>query len=224
MLVTVTQCLAACPGYTPRPEVQNAAAALAAALKASSPGQIYGELCGLLTLASAEELICFAPILAAAVPELAPTIGFDQRSPHHAYHLFTHIAHVTGSVPPKLPLRWAALLHDVGKVPCFTQDETGRGHFYGHAEVSAEMASGILRRLKAPASLRENTVLLIRLHMTKIPPERNAVCRWLDYLGADTLKQLLQLQEADMCSKGMGRPPEADQFSRIRDLIVQESI
>lgn len=56
-------------------------------------------------------------------------IGFDQHSPHHAYDLFTHTAHVTAGVSADLTLRWAALLHDTGKVATFTRDATGRGHF-----------------------------------------------------------------------------------------------
>ena len=87
--------------------------------------RVFEELCGLLPLVTAEELIRFAPILAAVIPELEPMIGFDQHSPHHAYDVFTHTAHVVAAVPPELPLRWAALLHDVGKVPTFTRDVYG---------------------------------------------------------------------------------------------------
>ena len=56
-------------------------------------------------------------------------MGFDQHSPPQRYDLYTHIAQVVDRVPGDLPLRWAALLHDVGKIPTFTRDETGRGHF-----------------------------------------------------------------------------------------------
>ena len=105
--------------------------------------RVFEELCKLLPLVTAEDLQRFAPILAAVIPELKPMIGFDQRSPHHAYDLYTHVAHVVAGVPADLALRWAALLHDVGKVPTFTLDETGRGHFYNHAAKGAEMADEI---------------------------------------------------------------------------------
>ena len=66
----------------------------------------------------------------------------------------------------------AGLLHDIGKVPTFTVDETGRGHFYGHAQVSAAMADRVLLRLKAPTQLRQDVCLLIRQHMTPLTPDK----------------------------------------------------
>ena len=183
--------------------------------------RVFEELCKLLPLMTAGDLIRFAPIVAAVIPELEPLIGFDQRSPHHAYDLFTHVAHVTAGVPADLTLRWAALLHDVGKIPTFTQDETGRGHFYGHAKAGAEMANAILHRLKAPTALREQVALLIEKHMTRLEPEKKNLRRWLGRLGWETIDRLLLLQEADMGSKGTGKPEEMEQFPKIRKLLKE---
>ena len=183
--------------------------------------RVFAELCKLLHLVTAQDLLSYGPVLAAVIPELGPTIGFDQRSPHHAYDLFTHIAYVTAGVGPDLALRWAALLHDVGKIPAFTLDETGRGHFYGHAQESAQMAEAILLRLKAPNALREQVVTLIHRHMTKIEPDSKSVRRWLSRLGEDTLNKLLILQRSDMGSKGTGKPVEMEQFSAIQGCLVQ---
>ena len=183
--------------------------------------RVFEELCKLLPLVTAEDLLRFAPILGAVIPELAPMIGFDQHSPHHAYDLFTHTAHVTAGVPGELVLRWAGLLHDIGKVPTFTRDETGRGHFYGHAPRGAEMADEVLNRLKAPTALREQVVTLIAHHMTKLPPDKKVLRRWLGRLGWDTMEALLALQEADMGGKGMGRPKEMAQFPQLRGLLEE---
>ena len=183
--------------------------------------RVFDELCKLLLLVNAPDLLCFAPILAAVIPELEPMLGFDQRSPHHVYDLFTHTAHVCAAVPAELPLRWTALLHDTGKIPTFTTDDTGRGHFYGHAGESAKIANDVLHRLKAPTALREQVVNLIGLHMTKIQPERKSVRRWLSRLGAGTMEALLQLQEADMGSKGTGKPGELEQFAQLRALMAE---
>ena len=183
--------------------------------------RVFEELCKLLPLVHAQDLLTFAPVLTAAVPELAPCVGFDQCTPYHAFDIYTHTAHVTGNIPPEPALRWAALLHDVGKVPTFSLDETGRGHFYGHAKVSAQMADTILHRLKAPNQLREKVVGLIDLHMTKITPEKKTVRRWLCRLGLERMENLLTLQEVDMGSKGTGRPQEMAQFDAIRSLIAQ---
>ena len=183
--------------------------------------RLFEELCKLLPLVTAGDLLRFGPILAAVIPELSPLIGFDQRSPHHAYDLFTHVAHVTAAVPRDLPLRWAALLHDIGKIPTFTTDETGRGHFYGHAPEGAKMADQVLRRLKAPNHLREEAVLLIEKHMTKIPPEKKVLRRLLGKLGRPAMDRLLSLQEADMGSKGTGTQQEMAQFAQLRTLLKE---
>ena len=208
-------------GLALEPETERAMHSQAHLMDNLARERVFEELCKLLPLVTAQDLLRFGPILAAVIPELAPLIGFDQRSPHHAYDLFTHVAHVTAAVPADLSLRWAALLHDVGKIPTFTTDETGRGHFYGHAPEGAAMADVILRRLKAPTALREEAVLLIEKHMTKFPPEKKVLRRHLGKLGYDTMDKLLRLQEADMGSKGTGKPAEMAQFSQLRAIVEE---
>lgn len=183
--------------------------------------RIFDELCKLLPLVKAHDLLRFAPVLTAVIPELAPMIGFDQHSPHHAYDVFTHTAYVTENTEANLPLRWAALLHDIGKVPTFTRDENGRGHFYSHAKVSAEMANAILRRLKAPTALRQQVVTLIAHHMTRLEPEKKILRRRLSQFGWETVELLLQLQEADMRSKGVDNSRELKQFPEIRAVLEE---
>lgn len=205
----------------PEAETKAAMVSLAPTLENIARERVFEELSRFLLHAKAGDLLTFAPILAAAIPELAPTIAFDQRSPHHAWDVFTHIAYVTAAVPPVLPLRWAALLHDVGKPATFTTDETGRGHFYGHAKTSGEMADQILRTLKAPTALREEAVSLISLHMTKLEPEKKLLRRRLSKLGTETVKTLLLLQEADMSSKGVDNSGELLQFSQLRQILAE---
>ena len=183
--------------------------------------RIFEELCKLLPLVTAEDLLRFAPILGEVLPPLKAEIGFQQHSPHHAYDIFTHTAHVVETVPGELSLRWAALLHDIGKVPTFTLDDQGRGHFLGHAGVGAEMAEDLLRQLKAPNILREQVVTLISHHMTKLPTDKKLLRRWLGRLGWDTLDALLILQEADMGSKGTGKTAEMVQFLQLRTLLEE---
>lgn len=165
--------------------------------------RIFEELSKLLVLADAEMLLKIQPILARVIPELAPTMGFCQYSPHHAFDVFTHIAHVTEGTPAQPELRFAALLHDVGKPACFTRDENGCGHFYGHARVGAQMADEILRRFKAPTAFREEVVWLIDHHMTDYPPEKKVVRRALSRHGKQRLQHLMALELADLSGKGV---------------------
>ena len=148
-------------------------------------------------------------------------IGFDQRSPHHAYDIYTHVAGVVAGVPGDLTLRWAALLHDVGKVPTFTLDENGRGHFLDHAAKGAEMADVILRRLKAPNALRERVVLLIEKHMLWLVPEKKQLRRQIVRLGQETVYQILSLQQADNSNKGTAKSEENEKYVQILDVLEE---
>ena len=181
--------------------------------------RVFDELCKLLPLVTATDLKYFSPIITQVIPELADSVDFNQHSPHHAYDVYTHTAFVVESVPADLALRWAALLHDVGKPACFTQDETGRGHFKGHAKISAQMADQILHRLKAPTALRERVVFLVEHHMLPLEPDKKILRRRLGKYGVDAVYQLLALQEADFGSKGTGKPEDGKIFSQVRQLL-----
>ena len=206
-------------GLIPEEKTMDAMLAQAGLMENLARERVFEELCKLLLAVKWSDITRFAPILAAVIPELAPMIGFDQHSPHHAYDLITHTAHVVEGVPATLPLRWAALLHDTGKVTTFTLDATGRGHFYGHAKESAAIADGILRRLKAPTALREEAVTLIGRHMTRLQPDRKFLRRQVSKFGFALVETELSLQEADMGSKGTGEDDGSSLFAEVRGIL-----
>ena len=206
---------------TPEPATKAAMEQLAPLMDHLARERVFEELCKLILSATAEDLLQFHPLITQVIPELAASVGFNQRSPHHAYDVFTHTAHVVEAVPKELALRWAALLHDAGKPAAFTLDETGRGHFKGHAKISQEMADAILLRLKAPTALRQQVTELIGLHMTPLEPDKKLLRRRLGKLGQSQLEQLLLLQEADMGSKGTGKPEDMAQFDQIRQVLSE---
>ena len=206
---------------TPEAATQAAMERLAPLMEKLARERVFEELCKLLLSATAQDLLTFAPLFTQVIPELKPSVGFQQHSPHHAFDVFTHTAHVVEAVPKEVGLRWAALLHDMGKPACFTLDENGRGHFKGHAKVSQEMADAVLLRLKAPTALRQQVTELIGQHMTKLEPDKKLLRRRLGKLGSQRLLELLQLQEADMGSKGTGKPEEMEQFPQLRALTQE---
>ncbi|MBQ3528933.1 MAG: HD domain-containing protein [Oscillospiraceae bacterium] len=181
--------------------------------------RVFDELCKLLPLVKAKDLLTYSDILTQVVPPLAPCVGFLQHNPHHKYDVYTHTAKVVESVPGDLAIRWAALLHDCGKPDTFFLDETGRGHFHGHAKVSAEKADRLLLSLRAPTALRERVVFLIAHHMTELTPDRKLLRRRLGKYGIDATFQLLALQEADFGSKGTDEV--TDTFSKTRSLLEE---
>ena len=203
---------------TPDPTTEKAMAELSSLMENLARERVFEELCQLLPLVNARDLLRYVPILTQAIPELAPTVGFQQHSSHHAYDVFTHIAYVTEAVARDLPLRWAALLHDLGKPAAFALDEQGQGHFYGHGQLGAELADDILLRLKAPTALRERVVFLIKHHMDMITADRKLLRRLLSRYGEESLRQLIDLQEADFTSKGV--TGDAFDFGEIQDMIT----
>lgn len=204
-----------------RPEENTLHAMLAQAplLDHIARERVFEELCKLLPAVSAEDLLRFAPILTQVIPELAPSVGFQQQNHHHIYDVFTHICHVTAAVPPVLSLRWAALLHDIGKPATFSIGEDGEGHFYGHGELSAQMADAILLRLKAPTALREEVVFLISRHMNRPEADKKLLRRYLSRWGEDRLQKLLLLQKADLGSKGV--PGDSFPFEEMQAIICR---
>ena len=196
---------------------------LAPALDQLASERIYSELCGILPLLTVKAIQLYAPILTQVIPELKACLGFEQHSRHHAYDVWDHTVFVTAATAPDLALRFAALLHDIGKPVVFYRDEAGAGHFPEHAQVGAQMADAILRRLKAPAALREQVVFLIGHHMTPFQPDRTLLRRRLSKYGTENCRLLLQLQKADYCSKGVrGEHPDFDAIAAMLEELVQE--
>ena len=206
---------------TPDPVTFFAMIELAPLMENLARERVFSELCKLLLSATAADLLKFTPLLTQVMPELLPSVGFQQYSPHHKYDVFTHTAHVVEATAPIISLRWAALLHDIAKPACFTRDADGRGHFKGHAKISKELADTILLRLKAPSALRQQVTELVGLHMTKLEPDKKLLRRRLGKLGPDHFELLLQLQEADMGSKGTGKPENMSQFAVLRHLVAE---
>lgn len=111
-----------------------------------------------------------SPVMDIAVPALVPLHDFDQQSPYHSFDVYEHtvrvvegIEYYTGGLASER-LRWAALLHDVGKPECFTVDEHGQGHFYGHPHAGEVIARKYLRKLAIPGELATDVIALVRLH------------------------------------------------------------
>lgn len=188
-------------------------------------------------------------VLAAAVPELEPMAGLDQRSPYHAYDVLEHTARVCAGVEafaggrPPAALRWAALLHDVAKPSCYSEDVSGRGHFFGHPEEGAREARRVMGRLAIPGEVTRAASALVLLHDFVVRPAAPSVRRMLAELEAaapgrarELAFSLLDLKRADAVAKAPGcrdYAVELDQMSaalrrelaagavwRVRDLAV----
>ncbi len=149
----------------------------------------------------------FKDVIGQFIPEIIPCFGFSQNSPYHIYDVYSHLVHAVQATPPDLPLRLAAFLHDIGKPYCYSEDQNGRGHFYGHAKKSAYIAQKTLNFLKYPTAIKNEVVTLIENHDNPIVPVECAdnmekyILRNLNRYGVDTLRRLLALKRADNSAK-----------------------
>ena len=175
----------------------------------------------------ASVLLAYPDVLGVFLPELLPCVGFDQRNVHHCYDVWTHSVYAASAIAPDAVLRWAMLLHDIGKPDCFTVDEHGTGHFYSHPARSAELAEAICRRLRMDKKSAQRIVTLVRWHDRDIPRTEKAVARAARQLGEDTLRQLLAVKRADNRAQSplcRGRAADIDRAEAILDdLLARQS-
>jgi putative nucleotidyltransferase with HDIG domain len=156
-------------------------------------------------------------ILDVVLPELAAERGVPQaKIPGH--DLLAHsLATLDAAV--ELPgsdvmLRFAALLHDIGK-PSTAAD----GHFIGHAEVGGRIAREVLARLHHPGRDTERIARLIEEHQFQYRPDWSdaAVRRFVRRVGPDLVDELLRLRQADMVGSGAG--PDDDHLPELRERV-----
>ena len=152
------------------------------------------------------------------LPEIAPCVGFDQHNRHHIYDVWGHSAHAVAAVPAEVVLRWTMLLHDIGKPACFTRDEQGVGHFYGHPAISADLAADICRRLRMDNRTAERIVTLVRWHDRDIARTEKAIARAVSQLGEETFRQLLAVKRADNAAQS------PDDRHRLADIQQAEDL
>ena len=195
-------------------------------LREIAPERVREELTKLLCGQNAGRVLeDYAPVAAQVLPEIAPTFGFDQRNPWHDKDVWRHTLAAVDAAPADPVLRWAALLHDLGKPPCFTLDEKGVGHFYDHGEESARLAGNILSRLRFDTDTRRRIVALVALHDRPIIPERRPVRRLLARLGPEGTADLIALHRADnaaQSSLAAGRQSELDRAQAVLDRLLAE--
>lgn len=106
-----------------------------------------------------------ARILQRILPSWDATVDFDQHTSFHAHTVDEHLMRSCAYAPPEPTIRWAALLHDLGKPATFFQDAQGVGHFYGHPEAGAALATKALQSLRQPVELVRRVNALVREHM-----------------------------------------------------------
>ena len=141
--------------------------------------------------------------LDAVLPEVAALHGLSQPT-FHDLDALAHTLQCVANTPPSRMLRWAALLHDVGKAPCRSVDDDGRIRFFGHAQQGALIAAAICERLRLPKADGRAIVHLVATHMRlgELDPDNpravDRAVRRLDLWETDTAtpKRLVSAEDA----------------------------
>lgn len=142
------------------------------------------------------------------LPELSKTFGVDQKSPgrHHIYDVGTHCMLSLKHCPSSDPVvRFATLIHDIGKPQTFRKDaDSGQITFYNHEVIGSRIAKNIAARLRFSKKQTEKLFLLVRWHQFTLDEHQTdkSIRRFIKNVGIDNVEGMIALRVGDRLGGG----------------------
>jgi len=188
-------------GFTPDPAACSAVARFPDKLGLIAAERIRDELEKILLgpdPAGGFELLASLGLLKTVLPEVDALRGVEQPKEFHPEgDVFVHTMLLLRHAAWKTPqIMWSALLHDVGK-PVSRTVKDGVAHFYGHEAVGAEIASGVLSRLRQPSALTASVTAAVRNHMRFASVHLMKRAKWMRIVADPNFPVELELHRLD---------------------------
>ena len=170
-------------------------------------------------------------VLQRMVPEVCLMVDFHKSCPVHHKDIWDHTLQVVEKCPPSLVVRWAALMHDSGKVWTRSVNKERKVHFFRHEELGASLMEGVAGRFHLDPEIRDRVVYVIgnhaRANVYAAEWTDSAVRRLIRDMGAH-LEDVLAFSQSDFTTKRQWRIAEVRQLAeelhqRIRDVAAEDA-
>lgn len=188
-------------GFTIDEKTKDAIRELAPTLEKVSAERIAMELVKILVSNHPEEIRTAYELGLTKVfmPEFDVAMETVQNNHHHKYTVGEHSIVAMQNVKSDKVIRLIMLLHDLAKPVVLTTDDKGYDHFVGHTQAGADMARGILRRLKFDNDTIDIVYRMIRHHDDRPPMDNKAlVRRRISEIGLENMPMMIEIKRADI--------------------------